>query len=131
MSAAPNPNKLLLLGVLGVAVFLYARRASAAATVVTPATAQAGTAGSLLGSITKALGSLGGLVSGTPSASAVAAGAAVGAANAVSDANYAGANWAALASSGVDGIAQSVPSQSTYDAANATYASDDPAAWWN
>lgn len=121
MSTAPNNEKLLILAAVGVGIYLVmARRQVRAATPVTPATAtannRAAANGLALGSIASIFRTVGGWFNPNTSPQAMANAAQVGANNAISDGNYAGADWNALASSATDGVAANVPNLSTFDA---------------
>lgn len=124
MSASNSipPNNLLMLGAIGIGAYWFlTRRAGAAGLAIPVATPQnpnpsavnAGVIGSLLGSVTRLFGG-----SSAPSSAAMQQSAAVGASNAISDANYAGANWGALSSSAVDGVAYNPTNSAPYDAVN-------------
>ena len=130
MSAAPNPSKFLLIAALGVGAYWFASRRASAAPVVTAAARRpaASSGGSLLSAVGHLVGNLLGTSNTSPAA--LATGAAVGAANAVSDANYAGADFSRMASSAVDGVAANVPNMAVYD--SAAYGLDGSnGAYWN
>jgi hypothetical protein len=130
-AAAPNPKDIAILAALGIGVYWFMTRRAVAATpqavslaANTPTTAQA--------LATSAAGLIGKLLGTASSAPAVTPGTYDGRAAVPWSPAATGANnpSAYLASSAVDGIAANIPNTAVYDAANASYASDDPAAWW-
>jgi hypothetical protein len=117
-----HPNNIAVLAAVGIAAYWFLTRRAVAAPVVTPAgvagaTPAAPNIANVLGGL---VGSITNLFNPGASAGAQAQAAAVGAANALSD-TYAGADWSALASSAVDGVAYNPPTSSAYDSLGMSY----------